>query len=167
MKYFILTSIAITALLSVGCGSSEDSCCGSGKSLTESVPIPQVQSQTTKEVIATSPTILEVTSVATPLVPVIKFNDGKPIIRGEEYTFDCNSSQPSELENNSSEIVQCDWEIHSFDDEGDPYIDCSIKNTISHTVQICEVTTKIITTLTITDSNGKSSSVTQEYNITK
>ncbi len=166
MKYFILTSIAITALLSIGCGSSEDSCCDSGKSLNEPVLIPQVQNQTIKEVVATSSPELEVTAVSTP-IPVINFNDGKPIITGEAYTFDCNSSQPSEIENNSSEIVQCDWEIHSFDSDGDPYIDCSIQNTTSHTVHICEVATKIITTLTITDSNGKSSSVTQEYNITK
>ena len=167
MKSFILASMTIVTLLSTGCGSSESSCCDSGNLINESVLTPsQVKDQTTKEIIATSPPPLGVTEISLP-TPIINFNDGKPIISKETYTFDCNASIPSEAENNESEIVQCDWDIHSFDKDGDPYVDCSIQNTTSHTVHICEEAGKIIAILTVTDSNGKSSSVTQEYNITK
>ncbi len=166
MKSFILASITITALLSTGCGSSDNSCCNSGNLINKSVIVPlQVKEQPTKEVIATIPP-LGVTEISLP-TPIINFNDEKPIISKGTYTFDCNKSIPSEAENNESEIIQCDWDIHSLDDNGEPYVDCSIKNTNSHTVHICELAAKIIATLTVTDNNGKSSSVTQEYNITK
>ncbi len=167
MKPFILTSITLAViLLSTGCGSSEDSCCGSVKSSETSVLIPQVTDQTTKEAIATIPPQLGINAISTP-TPIINFNNDKAIFSGKEYTFDCNSSIASAIENNESEIVQCDWDIKSFDDKGDPYIDCSIQNTTSHTVFICEIATKIIATLTVTDSNGKSSSTTKEYKIKK
>ncbi len=169
MKSFILTSITLAMLLSAaGCSSSEDSCCDGKKSLNQSTLIPQVKEQINETVIATSP-LLGPTAIAQPITPIINFNDGEPIVSGEKYTFDCNSSIAGEMEdnNNSSEIVQCDWEIHSFDNNGNPYVDCSIQNVSVHAVHICEIATKIVTTLTVTDSNGNSSSTTQEYNITK
>jgi len=105
-----------------------------------------------------------------PPVAVITLTGENSLTVGSFHTFNCLESYDQDTIGNSdpkAAIQSCTWTIQSYKEDGTEGRTCAAGDSFktSEAFEICGYAYKIIATLTVTDDEGETATVTKTYNV--